>query len=392
MHFLYLYTDFFHNYDIPMTFDKLGCHYDTFPTPFMTYDCDAAALQQLERQLSGKTYDAVWNFGYIPYISDLCSRLSIPYISWTYDSILHSLYQPSVENKYNLLFIFDKAEYTYLKTHFHIPNLFYLPLAVNTDRIARIPHAPEDDSYYNCDISFVGDLYQGNTYVDLKPVLSREEQNYFEQAFSYFHGVWGNDSIYDWFSAGDADFLQQRLPDYLKNDEQMSNQRFFAGILLSKPIGSRERIDILNRLACKHNIRLYTKPETDTSVLSHVECYPYVNYYDAMSKAFAHSRINLNITLHGMVSGIPLRCFDVMGAGGFLLTNYQPELEEYFESGKHLVYYRSLEELEELAAYYLSHEKERFSIASLGLETIKQKHTYTHRILYMLDILKQFKG
>ena len=166
MYFLYLYTDYFHNYDIPLTFDKLGCRYDVFPTPFMTYDCDTSALEQLEKQLSGKKYDAVWNFGYIPYISDLCNRLSIPYVAWTYDSILHSLYYSSVENECNLLFVFDKAEYTYLKTHFHIPNLFHLPLAVNTDRIAGISHVPEDDSYYNCDISFVGDLYQGNTYVE----------------------------------------------------------------------------------------------------------------------------------------------------------------------------------------------------------------------------------
>lgn len=390
MRFLYLYTDYFHNYDIPLTFDKLECEYDVFSAPFMTYDCNISALQQLEAQLSDKSYDAVWNFGYIPYISDLCERFSIPYVSWTYDSILHSLYHPSIENKCNLLFVYDKAEYTYLKTHFDVSGLFYLPLAVNTDRIAQIPHAPEDDTYYNCDISFVGDLYQGNTYVDLEPILSSEERHYFEQAFSYFHGSWGGDSIYDWFSTEDADFLQRRLPDYLKNDEQMSNQRFFADILLSKPIGSRERIDMLNRLACNHSVRLYTKPETDTSVLSHVTCYPYLNYYDAMSKAFAHSKINLNITLHGMVSGIPLRCFDIMGAGGFLLTNYQPELDDYFECGKNLVYYKNLEELEDMTAYYLSHEKERLDITAAGHSAIEQAHTYSHRISYMLDILKQF--
>ena len=37
---------------------------------------------------------------------------------------------------------------------------------------------------------------------------------------------------------------------------------------------------------------------------------------------FANSKVNLNITLRNIKTGIPLRALDIMGAGGFLLTNY----------------------------------------------------------------------
>mgnify|MGYP002508081159 CR=1 FL=1 len=47
-----------------------------------------------------------------------------------------------------------------------------------------------------------------------------------------------------------------------------------------------------------------------------------------------------------------------MGAGGFLLSNYQTELAEQFEDGKELALYASKEELLAKAQYYLSHERD----------------------------------
>ena len=52
-------------------------------------------------------------------------------------------------------------------------------------------------------------------------------------------------------------------------------------------------------------------------------------------------------------SGLSLRIFDVHGCGGFLITNYQAELPEFFEIGKDLVAYESENHLKELCAYYL---------------------------------------
>lgn len=42
-------------------------------------------------------------------------------------------------------------------------------------------------------------------------------------------------------------------------------------------------------------------------------------------------------------TGIPLRLFDIMGAGGFLITNYQSEITQYFDIDKELVVYDSME-------------------------------------------------
>ena len=80
-----------------------------------------------------------------------------------------------------------------------------------------------------------------------------------------------------------------------------------------------------------------------------------------------------------------------MAVGGFCLTNYQPELEEYFEIGKDLEVYHNLEELEEKVEYYLSHEEERLRIAINGYKKVREKHSYEKRVTPVLEDVLGFK-
>ena len=77
---------------------------------------------------------------------------------------------------------------------------------------------------------------------------------------------------------------------------------------------------------------------------------------------------------------MPQRVWDILAVGGFCLTNYQPELEEYFEIGKDLEVYHNLEELDAKVDYYLKHEKERINIAISGYKKVKKHHNYCNRL------------
>ena len=90
------------------------------------------------------------------------------------------------------------------------------------------------------------------------------------------------------------------------------------------------------------------------------------------------------MTLKSIQSGLPLRIFDIMGCGGFLMTNYQTELTDHFEIGRDLETYSSIDELVDKCAFYLEHDDIRREIARNGYEKIKQQHTYPHRMAEML--------
>ena len=104
-----------------------------------------------------------------------------------------------------------------------------------------------------------------------------------------------------------------------------------------------------------------------------------------MPKVFRLSKINLCPTARGIRSGIPLRMLDIIGAGGFLLSNAQPELTHYFRPDIDIVWYNSVEEAIEKARYYLSHEEKRLQIQQNSYAIVKEKFSYPKRIATMFQ-------
>ena len=68
------------------------------------------------------------------------------------------------------------------------------------------------------------------------------------------------------------------------------------------------------------------------------------------------------------------------------MTNYQSELPELFTIGQDLVSYGSMEEMLDLTAYYLEHDKERKEIAHNGFEKVMRTCTYPIRLEQMLQM------
>ena len=139
---------------------------------------------------------------------------------------------------------------------------------------------------------------------------------------------------------------------------------------------------LLYMLSQEHKVALYTNKSEP--MLDRVLDRGVVEGYEEIYKVYKSSKINLNITFKRIAEGISLRALDIMGAGGFLLSNYQPELVQYFEPGVECVVYDSLEDAYAKANYYLLHEDERQSIAAAGRERARQ-FSYENQIRKILD-------
>ena len=159
----------------------------------------------------------------------------------------------------------------------------------------------------------------------------------------------------------------------------------YLGILfLCRKLGEMERITCLNTLAEQFSVDLYTGSKSDQ--IGHLNLHPSVNYYTELGRVYHFSKINLNITLPSIETGAPLRIFDIMSYGGFVLSNYQKDFDTLFTPGKDIAVFHDLEELKEQAAYYLSHEEERMAVAARGYQTVNRLYTYEHQLQKMLDI------
>ncbi|MBI2858230.1 MAG: glycosyltransferase family 1 protein [Chloroflexi bacterium] len=100
--------------------------------------------------------------------------------------------------------------------------------------------------------------------------------------------------------------------------------------------------------------------------------------FDRMVDIFQKSKINLNFSSGGPASGVSQikgRVFQVCMAGGFLLSEHAPGLENYFAIDKEIACFTTPNELALKVAYYLSHDEERISIARAGWERARQEYT-----------------
>lgn len=377
-------------YDIPWALLEMGHTVDMLEDyDFDPNNYDEIADTAFRKKLVSAKYDYVISYLFIPQISAVCEELSIDYISWTYDSPLAALYNTNIYNKHNYTFIFDKAEYAHLKER-NIPHLYYLPMAANISRTGALDITQEDELKYSSDISFVGNLYEDNFYNSLIHMfpehLALELKTYLMQNLCKWN------TVKDWPRTSPAvtQFIMDSLHGASWNSFDMDKDIYFGQLFLVRKLAEMDRITVLNALAERYTVDLYTTSQS--SHLEAVRTHAGVDYYSDMNKIFYLSRINLNITLPSIQTGLPQRIFDIMGSGGFVLTNYQKEIEDLFVIGKEIDVFHDLPELLEKTEYYLTHEKERLSIAMNGYMKVRDFHTYPHRIQEMLTVIEREKN
>ncbi len=355
---------------------KLGHKIDTFTCEIGNIEEDKEFEAKLVGYLAGHGYDAVISINYFPVIAKSCSRAECKYISWTCDSPMLALYTKSVFLPSNYIFVFDRQVYYEFKA-MGVKNIWYLPLAVD---VMRNDYVLKDytGKEYQSDVSFVGSLYEKNRY-DEMVYMPDYIRGYFDALMNVQMEIYGDNFFERMISGEIEEQLEGKAVD-ISGDEFIGTPALIvANTTLGMKLAALERRKILNMVSRKiRDTKIYT--ESSTNDLPLVKNMGKVDYIYDMPKVFASSKINLNITLRNIKTGIPLRIWDILGAGGFVLTNFQAELLDFFEQGKHLVWYDSHSDMMDKIIYYLSHDKERAEIAREGNLLVRRKHTMEMRV------------
>lgn len=99
-----------------------------------------------------------------------------------------------------------------------------------------------------------------------------------------------------------------------------------------------------------------------------------------------YNSADIVIGLQNYPSQVTQRTYEILGAGGFLLTHHTPGVTGLFTPGKDLVTSASPKETVEAIHYYLNNPKKRALIRKQGRLTV-QEHSYSQRAQEMLKIL-----
>lgn len=377
MKILFIEWASFGNADMKDAFVKEGHQVICFPFSNKDARRDAEIESELTKKLHETTPDAVFSFNYFPLVSNVCKRENLPYLSWIYDSPYVLLYSYTAINPCNAIYVFDKA----LCREFNdagIKTVHYLPMAANTERLDAFGF-PEP--LY--DVSFVGSLYnEAHNFYERMESLSDYAKGYLEGLMHAQMHVQGYNFIQESLSPI-MEELYQALPMEPNPDGVETREYLYAQYVVNRKLTGMERLHLLRAITKRHTLDLFTLDPAFS--LPNLRNHGTTDYYAEMPRVFKKSRINLNISLRSIKSGIPLRAFDIMGAGGFLLSNYQEDFLENFTPGVDFEYYESESDLLQKLDYYLSHEEERAAVAKNGHDKVASAHTYRDRVREMLS-------
>lgn len=347
---------------------------------------DKQFAERFKKDLQKKDPDFVMSFNFFPIVSGVCNEVGIKYVSWVYDNPAVNLYSFTLINPCNYVFLFDSQMYEVFANQ-GIKTVYYLPMAAAVDRYDRFEKSAVFRNKWGGEIAFVGNLYtEGHNYYD------RIEDKLSEYSKGYLNGL-----MRAQMEINGASIIEGAIPEKIMNemvdafgakpnyDGVETYDYIYSNYVIDRKITALERCEILTMVGQKHQVNLFTgdknyKPEGITNRGK-------VDYYNEMPYIFKNTDINLNITLRSIQRGIPLRCMDIMGCGGFLLTNYQEDFLNFFEPFEDYVYFESRADLLEKIEYYITHDEERSMIAASGYEKVKAGHTYKLRLEEILDIV-----
>ena len=384
-----------------------NAEYIEFSMEIKNYHADAGFAQAFLQVLHAGGIEAVFSYDYFPLISMICEMNHIPYLCWIYDCPQYTLLSQTLSNSCNYIFCFDRI-YAGQLVGMGAKNCFHYPLAGDITWLEKAEKMSEGKELrkqseqnenvetgvvssglnYDCDISFVGNLYNG-------------EKNRFRQVefSSYVAGV-AEGILQAQLLVYGTNFIAQAMPDEMVEEmkqkcnlslgaEYKADVRQLAADVLGMEVSARERELVLKTIGEKYKVRLYTGSELPEGLAGkNIEVFGYADYQREVPLIFYNSKINLNITSKTITSGIPQRIFDVLSCGGFCLTNYQPEIAECFGDGEELVMYTDMADLLAKVEYYLSHDEERKQIAESGRRKIEAEYCLTKRVKEMLTVIK----
>ncbi len=349
---------------------------------------EADFLKMLQREAP----DFVFSFNFLPVISKVCNKEGITYVSWIYDNPENLLYSYQVINKCNIVCMFDSKQFEIFRVN-RIENVEYLPLAASTKRLDAMIPSEEIKKKYSADISFVGSLYteRKQYYEEIAPRVDPYTLGYMDGLINAQLQIDGMNFIEECLTPKVVNDIQKASNLYIYPDSAETLEYLFANYIINRQATIIERKEILTMIGEQHPLKLYTYNKNKDFSPKGVENMGPADYFEVMPYVFKLSKINLNITLRSIQNAIPLRCFDILGAGGFLLTNYQTDLARHFVPDEDYVYYDGRRDLLDKIDYYLEHEDERVAIAKSAHDKVAREHTFDVRVGQIIELVTSRK-
>lgn len=385
---LFLEWKSFGNDFIIAEFNRMGYEIECFDFPRETEDIrnGSQLTEQIAKTILAGCPQFVFSFNYYPVAAIACKACRVKYVSWVYDSPYILMYSQTALFDTNRIFVFDSYEVERLRA-LGVKHAYYLPMGAATSYYDKMIPGKKEHERFDSDVTFVGSMYCEHKHYMFRHLehVDAYTRGYLDAIMQAQKSLYGVDILEPSLTPEIVANMKKVCPVEANGDGMETAEWTFANYFLARKVTQMERRELLEGLSEHFSVKLFTHEETP--FLPKIQNCGKLDYYSDMPYAFKCAKINLNISLRSIHSGMPLRALDILGCGGFLISNYQSDFDAYFTAGEDYVYYDGKENLIELVSYYLQHEEERKRIAQNGYRKAKEKLSYSGQVEKMFEYI-----
>ncbi|MCZ6598254.1 MAG: glycosyltransferase [Planctomycetota bacterium] len=368
--------------------DQIGDALRSLGYDLWTLDLVRLAVEELDRTVERFDPELVAGINYTNGLAEFCRKHRRKLLCWEIDP---STTLPRLEGGAPEAFVFTwrKANVEVYRSR-GFERVFHLPLAADPEIRSPAELTPAERERYGAPIAFVGSSLIRNV---------EAFRRRFVEAFRSWSGSAeeGERVVQSVLAAQRADFSTWRGPELLEaeapgflaatsDDGRGDDVTDDPLVLLGEIAASEKRLSYVAnlgslgivvwgdkgwKLAERYGVR-YAGPAAHKHELTRI--------YNA-------TMVNVDVGRLYQSDIVTMRTFDVLACGSFVLVEHTDDLEELFELGVEVESYRTLEELREKAAFYMSHPERAAEIARRGRAAVLERHTVRARVEHMLSVM-----
>lgn len=370
--------------NIPISLGKMGHEVVLYEKSMEYVEEHEEEYESFGLFLQSEKPDVVISTIFFQIVAAYTHELGIKYAVYGMDSPHYAAWVPEYPRLDNVyLFHFDSREVERFQSCGYT-NVTYLPLAAGVTWADTIHTSGTDRKKFGSAVSFVGGLYGDNPFDTCAGRLPQPVQEHIWNQLENSAFLWdGKERLQEGVSEELLRICQTVTPELCNPGFTMEDDYYFRQWTLARKLSNIERTLLFEQLAGQYDFRLYTREKE--VVPESIHRYPPVNAMTEQLKVFQSSGVNLNVTLRSIESGVPLRVFDILSVGGFVLTDYRKDAEELFREDEEIVMFRTPEEMMEKLAFYTTHETERKRIARNGHRRARAEYSYERMLEEILQ-------
>ncbi len=368
--------------DVSKALEELG---------YTLYTLDVKRLSVEEISLTIRRFNpqVAFAINYTNGLAELFESHGVDLICWEADPATDHLTPISTSSDHAYIFTYREANVEkFVKTGFK--NVEHLPLASDTEKRLPTKLSNEEHDIYDAKLSFVGSSMTENA-ISLRKIFLSQYKTYRDGSDDAVEE--GNRLLEEILSVQRRNFSIYVIPDLL--------DKYFSGfisyllkipgahdpsILVGEIAAAEKRADYIANLGSL-GIKIWGDDGWMSTEQYGVKYMGSAGHNYEINKIYSASSINVDINRLYQMDIVPMRVFDIMACGGFVLAEYSKEIGNIFEIGKEVETYSTLDELVSKATYYLDHETEALEVAERGREEVRKNHKISTRVKHMLNAI-----